>query len=735
MNNINDISISMLIDNDLKSSVNKTNISEFKPLPLKSSINIDERRIYQWVKDENVSHCHTCNNIFSLLNRKHHCRNCGKIFCNLCSNYFIEIPNNIKTVPKETNLLDYKTYLEYFNIGGKDERVCKKCYDKIFELKELNKTIKFIDLLPLDIKDFKKMAGVCKSWNKISKYYFSYFREIQYFFPDHIFTKKEKDILINNKHNITGHSKWLLQLVFITDWENENARNKQETMNILKSKNKVLNCWELMCTRSCSQELQPEDIIIILSKKYTYYPLIQYLIKLLYNISEYEFTCYVTYIVSLLHFYKNFSNISKEIEQLLLDKCKDNIQLCNQLFWTTTQCLSNPESHNYFKKFRQQLVNILDRKDYKLFQNGYDFTLNLIQLANTSKDNLLENIIKYLKDYKFDNNSFNLPIDFNKTFVSIDISKIRAIDSKTKPIILPCRYNSTDIFNIMLKKEDIRKEEIIMKIIKLMDYFLKKEENLDLLVTIYNILPISNEYGYIEFVQNSSTLYNIRENLNFSIQNYILENNRELNIHDFRERLAKSSAIYCVITYLLGIGDRHLDNIMITNEGCIFHIDFGYILGQDPKPISPDIRLTPEMIDALGGTSSIYYNKFKEYSGKAYNCLRRHAPIFYILLLNLIDQLPPINDTYLTKSHIRNHIIQRFIPGENYKDANEQFSYKIDKNSNTYSEGIIDYIHKKYKNSSNSNSQEQQGMFDLALNTTKSVTNTVTKGFTTIFGL
>ena len=36
MNNITDISISMLIDNDIKSTTITPNISEFKPLPLKS---------------------------------------------------------------------------------------------------------------------------------------------------------------------------------------------------------------------------------------------------------------------------------------------------------------------------------------------------------------------------------------------------------------------------------------------------------------------------------------------------------------------------------------------------------------------------------------------------------------------------------------------------------------------------------------------------------------------------
>ena len=100
------------------------------------------------------------------------------------------------------------------------------------------------------------------------------------------------------------------------------------------------------------------------------------------------------------------------------------------------------------------------------------------------------------------------------------------------------------------------------------------------------------------------------------------------------------------------------------------------------------------MIDAMGGINSLHYKKFKTYCGRAYNCLRRHAPIFYTLLLSLTESIPNI-DSNITKEHIKNHIYQRFIPGENYQTAFKQFIHKLDSNSNTFSEDIIDFFHKK----------------------------------------
>ncbi|XP_036592677.1 RUN and FYVE domain-containing protein 2 isoform X3 [Trichosurus vulpecula] len=51
-----------------------------------------------WLKDEEATHCKLCETEFSLSKRKHHCRNCGEIFCNACSDNELPLPSSPKPV-------------------------------------------------------------------------------------------------------------------------------------------------------------------------------------------------------------------------------------------------------------------------------------------------------------------------------------------------------------------------------------------------------------------------------------------------------------------------------------------------------------------------------------------------------------------------------------------------------------------------------------------------------------
>ncbi len=105
----------------------------------------------------------------------------------------------------------------------------------------------------------------------------------------------------------------------------------------------------------------------------------------------------------------------------------------------------------------------------------------------------------------------------------------------------------------------------------------------------------------------------------------------------------KSCAGYCVITFILGVGDRHLDNLLITRRGNLFHIDFGYILGRDPKVLPPPMKLSREMIEAFGpgGGTSEHYTQFKKECYTAYLSLRRHSNLLLNLFSLMVDASVP----------------------------------------------------------------------------------------------
>ena len=103
------------------------------------------------------------------------------------------------------------------------------------------------------------------------------------------------------------------------------------------------------------------------------------------------------------------------------------------------------------------------------------------------------------------------------------------------------------------------------------------------------------------------------------------------------DTFSRSCAGYCAITYILGIGDRHMDNLLVTSDGRLFHVDFGYILGRDPKPFPPPMKLCREMVEGMGGAGSVYYRSFVSKCTQAFLIMRRHANLLISLLYLAAD--------------------------------------------------------------------------------------------------
>ncbi|GIY75059.1 RUN and FYVE domain-containing protein 2 [Caerostris darwini] len=51
-----------------------------------------------WTQDRQATDCKQCNKPFSVARRKHHCRHCGDIFCNSCSDNTMPLPSSAKPV-------------------------------------------------------------------------------------------------------------------------------------------------------------------------------------------------------------------------------------------------------------------------------------------------------------------------------------------------------------------------------------------------------------------------------------------------------------------------------------------------------------------------------------------------------------------------------------------------------------------------------------------------------------
>ena len=178
-----------------------------------------------------------------------------------------------------------------------------------------------------------------------------------------------------------------------------------------------------------------------------------------------------------------------------------------------------------------------------------------------------------------------------------------------------------------------------------MDSYFKKI-HLDLKFTVYNTLACNNSDGIMEFVSESKTIKSCLEESKNNLSVYLQKLSK--NSQDFKDRILtnwiNSCAGYAVATYIVALGDRHLENLMVTKDGCVFHIDFGFIFGKSPPKKSyfePAIRLNKPMIEVMGGKAGENYKHFKIMAAKAFLHMRKNKNVILNTVMMMTDALIP----------------------------------------------------------------------------------------------
>jgi phosphatidylinositol 3-kinase len=198
-----------------------------------------------------------------------------------------------------------------------------------------------------------------------------------------------------------------------------------------------------------------------------------------------------------------------------------------------------------------------------------------IRFSREDRPRKVQRLKKYLADPKNELMTFDpplpLPLDPSVSVVSCFPEESMVFKSSLYPLLIHFKTSDGKKYPIIFKTgDDLRQDQLVIQIISLMDRLLQKE-NLDLKLSPYRILATSSNAGVVQFV-GSMSLAAASAKYKGSILAYLKANNpddkADLGVRkETMDTFVKSCAGYSVITYLLGVGDRHLDNLLLAPDG------------------------------------------------------------------------------------------------------------------------------------------------------------------------
>ena len=523
--------------------------------------------------------------------------------------------------------------------------------------------------------------------------------------PTHILTPEEKDLVWKFRHHLTRDKRALTKFVKSVNWHDQ-SESRQAVQILAK--------WT---------EIDVDDALELLGPTFDNQAVRAYAVDRLRKADDDELLLYLLQLVQALKF-----------EHISPDSVQDATQDSSLARFLISRATSNFMLGNYFHWYL--MVECDDRSEEqgaeyrKLFAKvEYDFMTELVKLPDgpatrkvllrqaeliavlskisgdikVSKEAIprkAEKVKHFLADAKNEIIAIDpplpLPLDPSVMITGVDPAETHVFKSSLFPIMMTFKTTTKQKYQIIFKTgDDLRQDQLVIQIITLMDQLLQKE-NLDLKLSPYKILATSVTAGAAQFVPSMSLQSIVNKYKGNQVLAYLKYNNPDdkapLGVRkESLDAFVKSCAGYCVITYLIGVGDRHLDNLLLAPDGHFFHADFGFILGRDPKPFAPAMKLCKEMVDGMGGASSEQYRQFKQYCFTAYTALRKSSNLILNLFSLMVDANIP--DIKLEPDKVVLKVKERFHLEMSEEDAIRHFERLIEDSSNAIFPVVIDRLH------------------------------------------
>ena len=487
-------------------------------------------------------------------------------------------------------------------------------------------------------KDLKPNAKVRDELNLIVSYG-----------PAHVLSLEEMDLVWKFRYHLTKDKRALTKFVKSVNWH-ELTESKQAAQ--------LLNRWTA---------IDVDDALELFGPSFDSPIVRAYAVERLRKANDHDLLLYLLQLVQALR-YEHIVASDEEgtqdssLARFLISRAADNFTLGSYFHWyLMVECDdSSPEQDADYRTIYRKvaydfMVELVKRPNgagmrKTLLRQAELITIlskisGDIKLSSESIPKKIEKVKHFLQDPKNEllhiDPPLPLPLDPNVRVIGVIPEETNVFKSSLCPIKVTFKTTVGTRYTVIFKTgDDLRQDQLVIQIITLMDQLLQKE-NLDLKLSPYKILATSTSAGASQFVPSVS-FQSIASKYSNPALTYLKQHNPDdrepLGIRsETLDTYVKSCAGYCVITYILGVGDRHLDNLLLAPDGHFFHADFGFILGRDPKPFAPVMKLTKEMVDCMGGVHSEHYKKFKQYCFLAYAALRKSSNLILNLFSLMVD--------------------------------------------------------------------------------------------------